>query len=122
MWNEQKKSLNRLSSRRFYREKEIWWGSLGKNIGSEQDGKGDYYERPLIIIKAFSRSVCLVLPLTTSSKSNPYYVNAGIVDGKQAYVIVSQIRLIDIKRLTDKIDVIENDIFDTIRKAVRDLF
>lgn len=121
-WNEQKKFIDKSSSGRFYREKEIWWGSLGKNIGSEQDGKGDYYERPVVIIKAFSKSVCLVLPLTTSSKMNQYYLDIGFVDGKQAYVIVSQIKLIDVKRLTNRIGIIDDVIFGNIRNTVRSLF
>ena len=38
-WNIKKKHVNRGESR-LYTEREIWWCSLGVNIGSEQDGSG----------------------------------------------------------------------------------
>lgn len=34
----------------FY-EREIWWCSLGVNIGFEQDGTNDLFERPVLVIK-----------------------------------------------------------------------
>ena len=121
-WNSQKKYLDKNGKARFYREKEVWWISLGKNIGSEQDGKGSSYERPVLIIKAFNKSVCLVIPLTTSNKINPFYINVGIVNGKSASVIISQLRLIDTKRLINRICILNPVIFSVIRKTVRNLF
>ncbi|MEK7060191.1 MAG: hypothetical protein AAB970_01050, partial [Patescibacteria group bacterium] len=43
----------------------------------------------------FSRHVCLVVPLTTSPKKNPYHISVGIVEGEEAFAIISQVRLID---------------------------
>ncbi|MEK9183120.1 MAG: hypothetical protein AAB849_01275 [Patescibacteria group bacterium] len=31
----------------YFREGEIWWASLGINIGHEQDGKNQNFERPI---------------------------------------------------------------------------
>jgi mRNA-degrading endonuclease toxin of MazEF toxin-antitoxin module len=92
------------------------------NVGFEQDGTGTGFERPVLIIRGFSAEVCLALPLTTSLKENPYHVSAGIVAGRQAYAIISQIRLIDTRRLVEKIGFIDKIDFTHIRKAVRDLF
>ncbi len=122
-WNEQKKFINKASNQgHFYREKEIWWCNLGKNIGSEQDGKGDNYERPVMVIKSFNLFVCLIIPLTTSKKPNPFHFKIGIVNERESYVIISQIRLIDTKRLTNRICIIENKLFGLIRKTIRELF
>ena len=49
-WNERKKALND-RERILFNPREIWWCSFGVNIGSEQDGSGDNFERPVIIIK-----------------------------------------------------------------------
>ncbi|MDK2948964.1 MAG: hypothetical protein PWQ56_129 [Patescibacteria group bacterium] len=38
-WNEDKKKLNKLNSKFFLHEREVWWCSLGVNIGYEADGK-----------------------------------------------------------------------------------
>ena len=122
VWNGKKKSINKTQFTNFYKEREIWWCNLGKNIGSEQDGKGDNYERPILIIKAFSRSVCLIVPLTTSKRSNPYYFKIGLVEDKEASLVISQIRLIDTKRLINKIGIQDVIIFDEVRKTIRNLF
>lgn len=33
----------------YFREGEMWWASLGANIGHEQDGKNETFERPILI-------------------------------------------------------------------------
>ena len=120
-WNKRKKEVDNLIVRSLYHRREVWWCTLGTNIGFEQDGTGTGYQRPVLVIRGFSASVCLVVPLTTSLKDNKYHISAGVVDGKQAFVIISQIRLIDTKRLAEKIGYISIADFETIRKAVRDL-
>jgi hypothetical protein len=34
----------------FYHKREIWWCSLGVNVGFEQDGTGTNYDRPVLVI------------------------------------------------------------------------
>mgnify|MGYP001560608340 FL=1 len=119
-WNKRKKELNEKTPN-FYHEREVRWCSLGVNIGFEQDGTSKSYLRPVLIIKGFSQHVCLVVPLTTSLKKNPYYLEAGIIERKKAFVILSQIRLIDTKRLHDRLAVLDKEKFSKIRKAIRDL-
>lgn len=95
---------------------------MGTNIGFEQDGRGTGFERPVLVLKGFSAYVCLVIPLTTSKKVNPYHVPIGMIAGKEAFAIISQLRLIDTKRLVEKIEYVPIDVFKVIQKAVRDLF
>ena len=61
------------------------------------------------------------MPLTTSEKKNPYHVSLGKVGGKNAFAIISQIRLIDTKRLINKIGFVGHKVFEKIRKAAKDL-
>ncbi len=35
----------------YFHEREVWWASLGKNIGFEQDGKNKMFERPVLVLK-----------------------------------------------------------------------
>ena len=121
-WNKQKKKINGQRENRLYHEREIWWCSLGVNIGFEQDGTGQDYQRPVLILKGFSSHVCLVIPLTTSEKVNPFHFSLGMISGKKAFCITSQLRLLDTKRLTNKIAVLDKITFETIKKAVRKLF
>lgn len=120
-WNIQKKEIDSINKDKLYRARQIWWCSLGINVGFEQDGTGTEYQRPILILRGFSKHVCLVVPLTTSQKKNPYHVSVGIIDGKNAFAIISQVRLIDTKRLINQIELLDIDVFKTIKKAVRDL-
>lgn len=120
-WNEEKKAIDEHAHAPLYHEREIRWCSLGTNIGFEQDGTGAGRARPVLILKAFSRSVCLVIPLTTSTKENPYHVAIGNIGGRTASVIISQLRLVDTKRLQHKIATLDRKIFMHIRKAAKDM-
>lgn len=121
VWNTQKK-ITQNESGRFYSVREIWWCKLGVNIGSEQDGKGDNFLRPCIIVRGFGADTCLVLPLTTSSKNHFLRVPVGLVDGKEARVNLSQLRLIDTRRLVEKIGFLEKEKFEILIKRIRELF
>lgn len=120
-WNEEKKAIDALDYKPLYHEREIRWCRLGVNVGFEQDGTGPGRARPVLVLKAFSRSVCLIVPLTTSTKQNPYHVSVGVVEGRVAFAIISQLRLIDTKRLDPKIQVLDKGTFEIIRKAVKDM-
>lgn len=120
-WNSRKKELNNETEVNFYKERDFRWCSLGVNVGFEQDGTSETYRRPVLIIRAFSRNVCLVIPLTTSTKKNKYHFSVGNVAGKNAFAILSQIRLIDTKRLHDPLGHMNKGEFEKIKKAIRDL-
>jgi mRNA interferase MazF len=119
-WNSRKKNLERKSFYKFYKEREIWWCALGLNVGFEVDGKSKEFLRPVLIIKGLSRETCLIAPLTTSKRSNPLRINIGNMTGKEAQVSLSQIRVIDIKRLVEKIVIIDQEKFLLIKKSLRD--
>jgi len=120
-WNNRKKMIQETGENKFYHPREIWWCSLGVNVGYEQDGTSKDFQRPVLVLKGFSKKVCIVVPLTTSQKTNPFHVPVGVIDGKQAFVITSQVRLVDTKRFSNKLTIIERKTFETIRKAVKDL-
>ena len=121
-WNENKKLIHKNGVDKLYHAREVWWCSLGVNVGFEQDGSGAEYQRPVLVLKGFSKHVCIVIPLTTSTKKNPYHMPVGLVDSRNAFAIISQVRLVDTKRLVNKVGVVEIALFDKIRKAVKDLF
>ncbi len=119
-WNEQKKKIHN-ETPNFYHEKEIRWCSLGVNVGFEQDGTSKTYQRPVLIIRGFSRHVCLVVPLTTSAKKNKYHIAIGAIGDREAFAVVSQLRLIDTKRLHDRLAILDKEKFEVIRKTIRSL-
>ena len=117
-WNAIKKATDadNDNTRLFYREGEIWWVRLGKNIGYEMDGKDREFTRPVIVLKKYNQYSFLAVPLTTAVKPNPYRLPIGIVGGKQPFATLSQLRNIDSKRLVKKIAVVSEDALEIIKK------
>ncbi|MFA5744938.1 MAG: type II toxin-antitoxin system PemK/MazF family toxin [Candidatus Paceibacterota bacterium] len=120
-WNEVKKKTD-IEKPRFYTIREIWWCRLGLNIGTEQDGKGDWYVRPCVILRGFGPNACLVVPLTTSLREHPLRVSVGLIEGQQARANLSQIRVIDIRRLEQSIGFLDKEVFSKLRKTARNMF
>ena len=87
----------------YFRESEIWWVRLGKNIGYETNGKSREFTRPVVILKIYNQFSFLAPPLTTAQTANPYRRPIGMVDSRQAFATLSQLRNIDSKRLVKKI-------------------
>ena len=53
-WNKIKKKIDlEQKSCKYPKEGEVWMTSLGRNIGFEQNGSGDNFSRPVLIIKKF---------------------------------------------------------------------
>lgn len=44
-WHNLKCALSESKNRPFFQEREIWFAFVGKNIGFEQDGKGEKFLR-----------------------------------------------------------------------------
>ncbi len=121
-WNIKKKEIHIKEVKLYYHPREIWWCYLGLNVGCEQDGSEKKFLRPVIIIRDFGPSSCLIVPLTKSTKKHPLRVSIGKVENNEAVAVLSQIKVIDTKRLLEKIGVLNKDNYSILRKTVRNLF
>jgi mRNA interferase MazF len=119
-WNENKKEINEKVGP-FCHEREIWWCALGVNVGFEQDGSDIEYRRPILILKGLSQETCLVIPLTTSKSVHKFRPAIGMVEDKEACALLSQMKVIDTKRLVRKIGNLDKKLFEEIRKTVKDM-
>lgn len=118
-WHTKKSDIhNDTQSRVYFNEREIWWCSLGLNVGYEQDGKGQDFTRPVIILKQFNKEVFWALPLTTQLKIGKYYFPVDLGDGRARRITLSQLRLVDAKRLRNKFSVLPENQFVALKKAV----
>lgn len=113
-WNSKKKQINKDAAAPFYHKREIWWCSLGVNVGFEQDGTGKNYDRPILVIQGFNPHIFFGVALTGKRKRGKYYVPIGEVEGREASVILSQARLIDTKRLIRKACTLDGDVFASV--------
>ncbi len=120
-WNNQKKGTDTTGTNKWCNERDIWWCRLGLNVGFEQDGKGTDFSRPVLILRTFGIRTALIVPLTTSKKQDRYHVFVGEVLKGESSVIITQMRLVDTKRLDDKRGRVSVEQFEIIRKAIKDL-
>ena len=118
-WHKKKKYIENDRPRVFFAEREVWFCYVGENIGFEQDGKGEWYARPCVIMRGFGPDACLVIPLTTSPREHALRVPVGSVEGFQARANLSQIRVVDTRRLTRKICFLDKDRYSKLRKAAK---
>jgi len=117
-WNTEKKRINDNNPPLFFHDREVWWCTLGINVGFEQDGKNKQFSRPVIILKTYSINAALIIPLTSKNKKGTYYFDVGKVDGRDAKAVLSQIRFVDKRRLINKVDTVSKEIFEKLRSAI----
>ena len=108
-WNIKKKELSN-RDRIYFHKGEIWFASIGKNIGDEEDGKHSSFERPVLITRKFNNNIFLGIPLTSNeNKKWKYYHNLVSFGDSNSTAILSQVRLFDAKRLLRLMGKIDNE-------------
>ncbi len=83
-------------------EGQVWWASLGENIGFEIDGKSNQFTRPVIIFKKLSNGFYFVIPLTSRFRLGSWYVSCNL-KGMEQIACLHQVRAIDYRRLYSKL-------------------
>ena len=121
-WNEKKKKLDAVERHPSYAsEREIWWCSLGVNIGREQNGQGDSFERPVVILKALSPDTFMALPLSTKKRVERF--QSVITHGSmRGFALLDQVRVLDTKRLRRKIGTADQCEFAIIKEKLKGIF
>jgi mRNA interferase MazF len=119
-WNEMKISINKESKLPGYKEREIWFCSLGLNIGYEQNGSNDNFVRPVVIIKGFSKRLAWVIPLTKNCKENNFKHIFSYKSGLSSAAILSQIKVIDVKRFQNRSGYAPKKDFLIIKRKLRE--
>jgi mRNA-degrading endonuclease toxin of MazEF toxin-antitoxin module len=118
-WNTFKKDMDTKSSKMFCHPREIWWCSLGVNVGFEQDGTGDNFDRPVLVIKGFNERMFFAVALTGRRRVGTWHFPLGIIDDREASVVLSQVRVIDTKRLIRKVMTIDQKMFEDLKVALK---
>lgn len=115
-WTKLKVTLHLSEKIIYFKEREIWWASIGANVGFEQNGKNKNYERPVLVIRKFNKDMLWIAPLTSKSKTGTYYfpINTGAV-------ILSQLRLISSKRLIRKVGIISPSLAEKLKQQLKEL-
>ena len=121
VWHAEKSALQNTKVRPGFYEREVWFAVVGENVGYEQDGRGKRFLRPVVVIKKFNNEVLWALPLTTKGKTGKYYFSFEVADHGTSTAILSQLKLVDAKRLEYKIGNVSKSDFKQLKSKLTQL-
>ncbi|HWC57657.1 MAG TPA: type II toxin-antitoxin system PemK/MazF family toxin [Candidatus Paceibacterota bacterium] len=121
-WNKKKIRIDGNKTFNHPREKEIWWCSIGVNVGSEVFGKGHDYTRPVLVINAEGSEIFIGIPLTSNIKNRKYSCIIKTDDDVLHTALVYQVRSFDKRRLTERKYVLSDREYTKIKKYFQKLY
>lgn len=113
-WHPVKKNLNNDENLLMFKERDVWWCSIGVNVGHEQDGKGDFFNRPVLVIKKFNHRLFWGVPLTTQIKDVQHYHRFEL-KGRTQCAMLTHLRLYDSQRLGNRLHRLSENEFKKIK-------
>ena len=119
-WNEIKKSLHDEHKAVIFKERDIFWVSIGINIGYEQDGKGEIFSRPVVIVKKYNNNLFFGVPLSTTIREGSFFFSFDFNNEISSALLV-QGRVYDAKRLENKIGMISKNDFESLKSKLKGL-
>lgn len=120
-WNKLKKKIQTDADEInfFPKEGEVWMSVVGKNIGYEQNGSGDNFSRPMLVVKKFNNHMFWCVPLSTKQKTLDFYFNFTDIHEQNVSVILAQMKLVSVRRLRRKLYEISPATFLEIKEKLQ---
>lgn len=103
------------------KEEEVWWCSLGENIGTEINGKGELFSRPVLIYRKLGSLQFLGIPLSSKEHNGTWYVNFRF-KGREQYACLNQIRVINVSRLQERMGTVDKADMKKVINGFRALY
>ena len=119
-WHIKKQELDQIRPR-WFREQEIWYVSIGVNIGFEIIGKGmeGDYSRPVLILKKHNPHTFYGLPLTSTVKEESPHYFPIMTKGRAGSILLTQGRTLSSNRLIARMIKLPDPLFTKIREAYK---
>lgn len=118
-WHRLKKALDAKALPPLFHEREIWWCSVGINVGFEVFGKDDAFTRPVLILRKYNRFTFFGLPMTSQRKAIPAHYPINF-KGRQGSVLLDQGKTFDSRRLVKRMGKLYQHEVDFIRQAYKE--
>ncbi len=101
---------------------EIWWCSIGMNIGTEIYGKGNDFTRPVLVINAEGSESFIGIPLSSKIRNTKYSYTIKTNDNKLHTVLFYQIRNFDKRRLVRRVYTLSDSEMNHVRQIFYKIF
>ncbi len=106
-WNIKKKDLEEVTDKFLFKTGDIWWCSVGLNIKTESCGKGENYQRPVLVLKKLSAESFIGIPLSTQEKIGSWFADITI-HGEKRYALLYQIRMFSANRFQRRLATLDD--------------
>ncbi|MFA6006625.1 MAG: type II toxin-antitoxin system PemK/MazF family toxin [Candidatus Paceibacterota bacterium] len=103
-----------------FSEGEIWWTSIGHNIGMESNGKNENFERPVLILRKFGKDSFWGISVSSNIRIDHFYYRFKL-KGEEYCLNLSQLRLLSSKRLLRRVGYFNAEDFTKVRSLIKDL-
>ena len=120
-WNEKKKIIDKQEKLIGLKERDVVFVNMGVNIGREQNGKGEEFLRPVVVIKIFNRSLFFGIPLTSKQKNGDFFLDVSFTHKNEeinSTAILVQAKSFDTKRAKYKKGVVPKDIYEVLKNEL----
>ena len=121
-WNQIKKNVQEDEKNRLFKQRDIFFINMGQNIGFEQNGKGENFVRPIVILKKITNQMFIGIPLSSQIKDGDWFFKFefNIKDKISLNIaILPQIWMFSSKRLLNKIGVMKIEDFEKMKDKIK---
>lgn len=117
-WNSVKKILNKREHNYFIRQGDIYFTSIGQNIGYETYGKDELFLRPVLVFKKLNNYTFIGIPLTSKKKEGSHFYSFEYKKDKHSTALLGQMKMLDINRIEYRSGKIDKENFRKLKDKV----
>ncbi len=119
-WNSKKKEIASQKSDIVFSEGDIWWCSVGINIGTEVFGKGENFRRPVLVLRKLSHETCIGIPLTSKEKIGTWFQEITF-NNQRNWAMLYQVRMIHSNRFQRRLAVVDHASLVSVKEKLQQL-
>lgn len=119
-WNSKKKEIENLTKKFLFKNGDIWWCSVGLNVQTESCGKGDNFQRPVLVLRKLSQNSFIGIPLSTQKKEGSWFEKIT-VHGEKRYALLYQIRMFNTNRFQRRLATLDDVDFARVKEKLEAL-
>lgn len=119
-WNKNKKELEDRLTDFLFKTGDIWWCSIGLNLKTESCGKGENFQRPVLVLKKLSSNSFIGIPLSTQEKSGSWFIDISI-HGEKRYALLYQIKMFSTVRFQRRLATLDDLDMNRVKEKLQTL-
>lgn len=120
-WNNVKVSLELHGRQPKISQGQLWWTGVGKNVGSEINGKNERFSRPVLVYRKLCGNQFVAIPLTSQPHEGSWYIHF-MQNGKKQTAVVGDAKTMSTKRLYRMIGKIDDADYERVKAGFLKLY